>query len=56
MSPSDDLPYWSWEEMRDSERDYLDLLERLEIKYRLDTDSFDADDLEYPPVLWEAGL
>ena len=56
MSPSDDLPYWSREDLREAEYDYMDLLERLELKYRLVQDSFDADDLEYPPICWEAGL
>lgn len=54
MSPSDDLPYWSYEELRDVERDYLDVLERLEIKYRLNTNCWDADDTDYPPLVsWD---
>lgn len=55
MSPSDDLPYWTSEEIRDTEYDYAELLERLEFKYHLNDYSFDADDMEYPPD-WEPGL
>lgn len=50
MSPSDDLPFWTYEEL--ASYDYEDYLLQLEDKYHL---SYDRDDIEYPPVEWESG-
>lgn len=55
MSPSDDLPYWTVEDLRDDESD--ELLERIEASWmrRRQPESFDSDDVEYPPM-WEPGI
>ncbi len=57
MSPSDDLPYWTVDDLHDADYAYDAVLDRLEYKYRLydQPESVDADDVEYPPV-WEPGL
>lgn len=58
MSPSDDLPYWTVEDLRDDNDEYADeVLERIERSWmrRRNSESFDSDDMDYPPM-WEPGL
>lgn len=48
MSPSDDLPYWTYESLHESDA----LEERLQVII----ESIDKDDMDYPPVNWESGV
>jgi len=50
---SDDYPYWTHEEIRDTDREYDEYLRRLEEKHRL-VRRDEVDPYEY--VSWEAGL
>ena len=51
MSPSDDVPFWTYESLHEVSA-YEDRYEMIKEYF----DSVDNDDMSYPPMDWESGV
>jgi hypothetical protein len=51
VSPSDDLPFWTYESLHEVSM-YEDRFEMMEEFFA----SIERDDMDYPPMDWESGV